>query len=123
MAVLVINPGSTSTKIGVFNEKTVLFCETVRHSEEELSEFGSIVAQKDYRRRLILDLLENHGVARAQIQGVIGIGGLLRPAQGGLYRVGQKMLDDLTVARYGEHAANLGALIAYDIAKVLGQDA
>lgn len=120
---LVLNPGSTSTKIGVFEGERCLWSQTIRHTQEELSGFETIAAQKPLREDLILRLLAQQGYQLADIGGVIAIGGLIRPGPAGVYRINESMLDDLEQGRYNEHAANLGALMAWDIARAAGLEA
>ncbi len=116
---LVINPGSTSTKLAVFEDEKLLFKETIRHSVEELAGFKSISEQKDYRKKAVLDCLEKNGFDIKKLSAVVGRGGLLKPLKSGTYRVNSKMLEDLKQAKRGEHASNLGGLIAYEIATPL----
>lgn len=111
-AILVINPGSTSTKIGVFRDLEEVFTETVSHSAEEIARYASIADQYGFRERHIRDALEKRGFDARGVGAVVGRGGLLRPIPGGVYRVSDPMLADLRAAKYGEHASNLGALIA-----------
>ena len=118
--ILVINPGSTSTKIGVFEDSKELFTEGLSHSSEELAVFQTVAAQYDFRRQRILQILEKRGFELTHLDAVVGRGGLLRPIPGGVYAVDEIMKADLLSARYGEHASNLGALIASSIAEGLG---
>ena len=74
---LIINPGSTSTKIGVFEDETLLFEETLRHSTEEIAQYASIVDQKDFRKQIILDLLDKKNFDIKSLQVVVGRGGML----------------------------------------------
>lgn len=121
--ILVINPGSTSTKIAVFEDETRLFDLSLSHAAEELAQFSSISAQYDFRKDSIEKALVARGFDLKRLAVVVGRGGLLHPIPGGVYRVNQDMLADLKAARYGEHASNLGALIAHDIASHLGIEA
>lgn len=114
---LVINPGSTSTKIGVFEDEKLIFEETIRHSVEELVDFKSINDQIEFRRDVILKTLEKCNIDPKSLSAVIGRGGLLKPIEGGTYLVNEKMLEDLRTGVQGEHASNLGGLIAHDIAR------
>ncbi|MDR7869210.1 MAG: butyrate kinase, partial [Tissierellaceae bacterium] len=114
---LVINPGSTSTKIGVFEDDKLVFEETIRHSVEELSKYEKIKDQNDFRKNLILETLEKNNIDVKSFNAVIGRGGLLKPIEGGTYLVNERMLEDLKIGIQGDHASNLGGLIAYDIAK------
>jgi len=112
---LVINPGSTSTKIGVFRDLEEVFSETVAHSAEDLAGYSSVASQYEFRERHIREVLSKRGFDRQSISAVVGRGGLLRPIPGGVYRITESMLRDLRSAEYGEHASNLGAIIAYSL--------
>ena len=116
---LIINPGSTSTKIGVFEDETLLFEETLRHSTEEISRYASIVDQKDFRKKIITDLLDSKNFDRKSLDVVVGRGGMLKPIPGGTYAVTDALLADLKAGVSGQHACNLGGLIAHDIASSL----
>lgn len=117
---LIINPGSTSTKIAVFeNEKSILE-QTIRHSNEELAPFASIIDQFEFRKNIILDTLKTNGIDVGSLSAVVGRGGLVKPIEGGTYAVNKKMLEDLQIPKMGQHASNLGAFIANDIASPLG---
>ena len=117
--ILVINPGSTSTKIAVYMNGNVLFLKTIRHSAEELSKFKKITDQYEYRKKIILDELKNADIRLDLIRIVMGRGGLVKPIPAGVYEVNEAMKRDLLKSRQNEHASNLGALIADDIAKHL----
>lgn len=118
--ILVINPGSTSTKIAVFEDDKEVFKKNLSHSKEELSKFEKIVDQYEFRRDVILTTLKEEGVKLEEISAVVGRGGLLRPIPGGTYRVNEAMLHDLRIGLQGEHASNLGGILAYEIAKPYG---
>ncbi|MCE1208111.1 MAG: butyrate kinase [Spirochaetia bacterium] len=118
--VLVINPGSTSTKVAVFTLDSRLFEKSLSHSSDELSSFKTVASQYGFRRDAIIRELGAADFDTAKLTAVVGRGGLLHPIPGGVYRVNEAMKKDLTAAVYGEHASNLGALIADDIAKPLG---
>ena len=118
--ILVINPGSTSTKIGVFENDTLLFDKTLRHSAEELEKFDSIPAQKDWRRKLVMKALEDQGFDVKTLSAVSGRGGLLAPIRGGTYAVSDRLVRDCTVGVQGQHASNLGGIIAREIGDELG---
>lgn len=113
---LIINPGSTSTKIGVFEDETLLFEETLRHSTEEIAQYASIVDQKDFRKQIILDLLKSKDFDINSLQVVVGRGGMLKPIPGGTYAVSDDLLEDLKVGKQGQHASNLGGILAREIA-------
>lgn len=117
---LVINPGSTSTKIAVYTDEEETFSETIRHSADELAAFQSVGSQLSFRMDLILKALSANGIAAESLSAVVARGGMLPPLEGGTYRIGPKMVDHLKEGRTGEHASNLGAVIAYEIAEQLG---
>ncbi len=79
---LIINPGSTSTKIGVFEDETLLFEETLRHSTEEIAQYASIVEQKDFRKNIILDLMKEKDFDMKSLDVIVGRGGMLKPIPG-----------------------------------------
>jgi len=116
MDILVINPGSTSTKISVFKDKNELMEKTIRHSSEELSKYNNIVDQQDFRYEIIKQTLIDNDYSQNQLDAVVGRGGLLHPLEGGTYAVNKEMTDDLKSGKYGEHASNLGGLLAYKFA-------
>jgi len=117
--ILVINPGSTSTKFALFEGTSPVFIQTIHHTKEELEGFQQITDQFSFRKNLIIRQLEEEDVDLASIRIVMGRGGLLKPVESGVYEVNEKMINDLKSCAYGEHASNLGGLIAYDIAKSL----
>lgn len=118
--VLSINPGSTSTKIAVYDtEKNKLFQKNLKHSAEELAPFAIITDQYEFRKAIILQELETAGININEIKVVVGRGGLLKPIPSGVYAVNEKMREDLKVGVLGQHASNLGGLIANDIAKII----
>ncbi len=112
---LIINPGSTSTKIGVFEDETLLFDETLRHATEVISQYDSVVAQKDFRKEVILNVLKEKNFDINTLDVVVGRGGLLKPIPGGTYAVTDELIKDIYEAKRGEHASNLGAIIAKEI--------
>lgn len=117
---LIINPGSTSTKIGVFEDETLLFEETLRHSTEEIAQYASIVDQKDFRKQIIIDLLKEKNFDINSLQVVVGRGGMLKPIPGGTYAVSDELLEDLKIGRQGQHASNLGGILAREIGDSIG---
>lgn len=117
---LIINPGSTSTKIGVFEDETLLFEETLRHPTEEIQKYASIVDQKDFRKDIILSLLKEKDFDIHSLQVVVGRGGLLKPIVSGTYAVSEELLHDLQIGKQGEHASNLGGILAKEIADSIG---
>lgn len=117
---LIINPGSTSTKIGVFEDETLLFEETLRHSTEEIGQYATIVDQKDFRKKIITDLLSEKNFDMKSLNVVVGRGGMLKPIPGGTYAVTDELLQDLIVGKQGQHASNLGGILAREIGDELG---
>ncbi|NTV77949.1 MAG: butyrate kinase, partial [Clostridiales bacterium] len=117
---LIINPGSTSTKIGVFEDETLLFEETLRHSTDEISRFAKIVDQKDFRKDIITNLLKAKNFDISSLNVIIGRGGMLKPIPGGTYAVSDALLQDLLIGKQGQHASNLGGILAREIGNELG---
>lgn len=117
--ILVINPGSTSTKIAIFNqEEKEIFKETISHSVRELSQFKSILEQGPFRKKIILDTLKKKNVDTDSLKAIIGRGGVLKPLKAGTYEVNDKLIFDLKNSPI-EHASNLGGIIASEIAKIV----
>ena len=115
--IIVVNPGSTSTKFAAYRKKVEIFSSTIKHSADELAPFKKIIDQYKMRARLILDGLTEKNISLEDIAAVVGRGGLLYPfKEGGTYIVNELMMEDLRNAVQGEHASNLGALIANEIA-------
>lgn len=106
---LIVNPGSTSTKLAVFHDDQQVFSKTISHTTDDLAIYPSIVDQKEFRLKIILSTLEDAKFQMRDFDGIIGIGGLLRKVESGVYTITDAMLSDLSTAKYGEHAANLGA--------------
>ena len=117
---LIINPGSTSTKIAVFEDENLIFKDTLYHSVKELSKFTYIYDQYQFRKDIILKVLRENEIDIKFLNGIVGRGGLLKPIEGGTYKVNEKMLQDLKIGIQGEHASNLGGILAYEIAKEIG---
>ena len=117
--VLAINPGSTSTKIAIFENEKCLFETTLRHSNEEISKYAHIFDQYEFRKNVILDVLNEKEINLTKLSAVVGRGGLLKPIEGGTYLVSDNMLEDLKLGVLGEHASNLGGVLAYEIASKL----
>lgn len=118
--ILIINPGSTSTKIGVYEDETQLFEETLRHSTEEIAKYASIIDQKDFRKDVILSVLKEKNFDLASLDVIVGRGGLLKPIPGGTYAVSDDLLEDLKIGKQGQHASNLGGILAREIGDSLG---
>lgn len=117
MKILAINPGSTSTKIAVYEDESPRLVQNIRHSVEELAEFPRIIDQFEFRKNLVIETLRANGIPLA-FDAIIGRGGLLKPIPGGVYEVNDAMLNDITHAMRS-HACNLGCLIASELATLL----
>lgn len=117
--ILAINPGSTSTKFSLFVEDRLIFENTLRHTAEELENYDKITDQFHFRKDLIMVELSERKVDFSKIKAVVGRGGLLKPVESGIYEVNRKMIQDLATGRFGQHASNLGGLIAHDLAMFL----
>jgi butyrate kinase len=117
--VLIINPGSTSTKIGVFDNEVSLFEKTIPHDAVELNKFSNMAEQDQLRKTAILETLDMDGINISKINAVCARGGLLRPIKGGTYMVNEAMLRDLRSGYAGQHPSNLGGIIAFEISSGL----
>ena len=116
---LIINPGSTSTKIAIYDNEKSVFEEVLRHSAEEINKYDKIVDQFQFRKDLILDALNKKDINITKLSAVVGRGGLLKPIPGGTYSVNEAMLEDLNNSTRGQHPSKFGGIIAYEIAKQL----
>jgi butyrate kinase len=114
--ILAINPGSTSTKVSLYEEEKLVFEKNLRHTIEELKGFEKISDQFHFRKDLIMNELVERHIDLKLINAVVGRGGLVKPIESGIYPVNQRMKEDLVKGVMGQHASNLGGLIADDIA-------
>ena len=117
--ILVINPGSTSTKVAVFSGETELFSENIVHTEAELGGCASLIGQLPLRNSAVLTALEKHGILLSSLQGVVGRGGMLPGLKNGAYGVNEIMKEVIRQGRLIPHASNLGALMADAVAAPL----
>ena len=118
--VLAINPGSTSTKMGVYDGNEQVFEHIVRYTSEELAAYGGVINQYEFRKEGIMQILAEKGIGLASLSAVVGRGGLLKPIPSGTYIVNERMLADLKAEVSGSHASNLGGLLAYQLAQAAG---
>jgi butyrate kinase len=119
MNILVVNPGSTSTKMAVYEEEKPILLRNITHTAEELAPFDAITEQQDFRRQLVLDELQRSGIP-LDFDAIIGRGGLVKPIAGGVYEINEQMIEDtLHGCVMHNHACNLGCLIAYEIAETI----
>ena len=112
--IFVINPGSTSTKIGLYTNTESIFQKDIHHSLEELSHFNHINEQFEFRKKIIIDELKNNQIELKQIIAIIGRGGILKPMPSGIYRINERMIFNIKNSAL-EHASNLGILLAYEL--------
>lgn len=121
--ILVINPGSTSTKVAVFkrNEKLAQF--DILHDSDELQKYTHVIEQLDFRYTLIVNTLQKNGFNLSDFSIVMGRGGMLPPVKSGSYEVNREMINTLMKAERGEHASNLGAILADKITRKIGNNA
>ena len=120
MKVLVINPGSTSTKVAVFEEEQELLKKSIVHTAQELEGFDRVIDQADFRQRAVLEAVAEGGFRLEDFDAVCGRGGLYRPIPSGTYAVSDRVMQDVEQAPYGEHPSNLGAYLARRIGDLVG---
>ncbi|WP_409227203.1 butyrate kinase [Gudongella sp. SC589] len=120
MLILTINPGGTSTKIGLFQGEKEVFKKSISHIQEDLENYETVFHQFAFRKSLIEKALAENNYSLDQLGCVVGRGGLMKPVEGGIYPVNDRMLQDLEGAINGEHASNLGAVLAKAIGDELG---
>ncbi|MFW5893416.1 MAG: butyrate kinase [Bacillota bacterium] len=117
--ILAINPGSTSTKIAVYKGKDLQSKETIRHDSKTIQQFDSIIDQRNFRYKTIVNHLEKENFDFKSLAAVVGRGGMLKPLESGTYHVNDTMIEYMKQAPRGEHASNLGCVIAKEIADSL----
>ncbi len=114
--ILSVNPGSTSTKFAVYENETLVCLHTIRHSADDLKPFKTLLDQYEFRKELMLNYLQKDGIDLSDFSAIVGRGGMVRPLESGVYAVNEKMLSDLKSPNITEHASNLGAILAHEIA-------
>lgn len=117
--ILSINPGSTSTKIGLFEDENCIWDKTLRHSTDVLATYAHIYDQYNFRKQEILKALQEYGFELSKLNAVVGRGGILHPVTRGTYLINDRMIEDAKKAEKGEHASNLGCILAHSIAQEL----
>lgn len=118
--ILAINPGSTSTKVALYEDDSCVFQHTIKHNHLELNTFDSIMEQEEYRRNALLSLLKEKGYSLSDLAAFVVRGGLLKPVKGGVYQIDEPIYNDLKSCKYGEHASNLGAVIVLPLSRETG---
>ena len=121
--ILAINPGSTSTKIAIFDDQVQVFNKSIRHSTEKISSFDKIIDQYEFRKSAILGTLEEANINLQEFDAIVGRGGMLKPIQGGTYLVNDTMIEYVKEAPRGEHASNLGCVLAKELADSINKPA
>lgn len=121
--ILVLNFGSTSTKIAVYAEEEQLLFREFHHASDEMGDSSSLKATAATRKAMILNYLKEQRVDLSEMDAVVGRGGLIRPVKGGTYRISEKMIEDLAGCVYGYHPCNLGGILAAEIARDLDKPA
>ncbi|NGX94351.1 MAG: butyrate kinase [Candidatus Afipia apatlaquensis] len=120
---LIINPGSTSTKIGVYEDENQILEENLKHSAEEIAKYATIYDQFEFRKEVILNFLKEKNIDIKTLSAVVGRGGIIKPIESGTYTVNAAILEDSKYGVQGQHASNLGAIISNEIAKEIGVSA
>jgi butyrate kinase len=120
MKILAINPGGMSTKIAVYENEKEIFCRSIPHSVSDLSAFMTIMDQKPYRKKLIIEALAEEKISLSEIDEFVGRGGMVKNLPGGVYRINSAYLHDASIGLNGEHASNLGGILADELAKEVG---
>lgn len=115
--ILAINPGSTSTKIAVFEGEDQIFIKNIKHAAEDIAKFAVITDQYEFRKGIILNELKENDIALNSLKVIVGRGGLVKFIPSGVYEVNEALENDLKLGINGQHASNLGGLIAADIAR------
>jgi len=123
MRILVINPGSTSTKISIFDDEKEIYSINISHSYEELAPFQKISDQLEFRKNVVINTIRENGFSIGDFDAVAARGGNSHPLESGVYKVNEKMVEDLLSLRYGAHPSNLAAPIAFEIANSIGKTA
>lgn len=114
--ILAINPGSTSTKIAVYVGEEQVLSKSIRHDTDVISSFERIIDQYEFRKEAILSTLDSNKIDINEFDAVVGRGGLLKPIEGGTYLVNDAMIEYVSAAKRGEHASNLGCVLAKELA-------
>lgn len=117
---LIINPGSTSTKIGIFENDKKIFEEAIRHKDKEILKFENVIDQFAYRKEIIKNMVIKNGFIIDSFDLIVGRGGQVKPIESGTYEVNKAMIEDMKSCAYGEHASSLGGIIAKAIADEIG---
>ena len=113
--ILIINPGSTSTKVGIFSDGEMKVNVSAKHADQEIRKFATIWDQYDYRKDAILRVMKESNFSMGEMDAIACRGGNVRPLPGGIYRICPKMIADMKSGVYGAHPINVGGLVAFDL--------
>ena len=116
--ILVINPGSTSTKVAIYKDEKEVISESLKHSSNELGKCAGVWDQYDLRMKAIRSFLTKHSINPKELSAVIGRGGMVKPIPGGTYKINKQMIEDAKINYQGEHCSNLGCALADEIAAI-----
>ncbi len=120
--ILVINPRAVYTRIAIYENYNILFLKDIQHPDQDLGRFSHIIEQLNYRKRKVLEELDNNGLCMDCIKAVVGRGGLVKPVKSGIYAMNEALIRDLKSAEYGEDFVDLGGLLADEVSKELKSD-
>lgn len=123
MKILAINPGSTSTKIAIYDDEVLSYKKSIKHNSELINSFDRIFDQYELREKAILETLKEAKISLDSFDAIVGRGGMLKPIEGGTYKVNQAMIEYVKEAPRGEHASNLGCVLAKELADQINVDA
>ena len=121
--ILAVNPGSTSTKVAIYENENLIFKETISHSNADLEKFDKISDQFEFRKEIVLDTIKKQNFNLRELDAVVGRGGNMKPIEGGTYKINEEMVRDLIIGVMGQHASNLGGMLADAIARDSGLSA
>ncbi len=117
--ILVINLGSTSTKVAVYDSDTMVVTQSVNHPAEELKQYATIIDQYELRKNTVLGVLADKGFSLEQFDGIASRGGNMKPVQGGIYEISPPMIEDMKSGRFGQHPNMCGGIVAYNLGQEL----
>ncbi|MCT4604472.1 MAG: hypothetical protein N4A59_16410, partial [Marinifilum sp.] len=121
--VVVINPGSTSTKLALYNRDGLIEDFVARHLQKDLDRFNRVTDQFEYRFEMLKNCLGDMLAGKSyNVIGIVGRGGIVKPLEGGTYRISNDFLEDAKTGKYGDHASNLGSMLANKLANHFSLD-
>jgi len=120
--ILVINPRAVYTRIAIYENYNILFLKDIQHPDQELGRFSHIIEQLNYRKKKVLEELDNNGLCMGCVKAVVGRGGLVKPVKSGIYAMNEALIHDLKSSEFGEDFVDLGGLLAEEVGKELGKN-